>query len=392
MRDILGDRCSAEKGSNRVSKVLVSGASIAGPTLAYWLIKGGFEVTVVERAPAPRAGGQAVDILGSALTVIREMGLLDEVRAMRTHLKGMSLLDIDGKELSRTEERTMSAGRLNSGDIEILRDDLAGLLLMSSRPRAAYVYGETITALEQNDAGVAVTFEKGASELFDIVIGADGLHSNTRHLVFGDEASLIRPLRVALAILTTPNLLNLRDWQLAFRDATSGYVIYPARDNTELRVNLGFGLSPEGDSRGDITTQKELVAERCAHLGGDVPRLVEAMRATKDFYFGVLAQVRMETWSRGRVALAGDAAYCPSPFTGQGTSLALIGAFVLAKELTRAPKDYASAFARCEARMRPFVRKNQDMVSIERREPIPDDLFDEAKNAIVIDDLLDARP
>jgi 2-polyprenyl-6-methoxyphenol hydroxylase-like FAD-dependent oxidoreductase len=99
----------------------------------------------------------------------------------------------------------------------------------------------------------------------------------------------------------------------------------------------------------------------------------------------------MESWSRGRVALAGDAAYCPTPFTGQGTSLALIGAFVLARELTRTPKDHAAAFARCEARMRPFVCKNQDMVSLERREPIPDAIFDEAKNAIVIDDLLDAR-
>jgi 2-polyprenyl-6-methoxyphenol hydroxylase-like FAD-dependent oxidoreductase len=210
MRDIVGDRCSAEKGSNRAPKVLVSGASIAEPALAYWLIKGGFEVIVVERAPAPRAGGQAVGVRGPALTVIREMGLLDEVRAMRTHLKGISLLDIDGKELSRTEARTMSAGRLNSGDIEILRDDLAGLLLMFSRPGAAYVYGETITALEQNDAGVVVTFENRASELFDIVIGADGLHSNMRHLVFGDEASLFWPLGVALAIFTTPNLLNLR--------------------------------------------------------------------------------------------------------------------------------------------------------------------------------------
>jgi 2-polyprenyl-6-methoxyphenol hydroxylase-like FAD-dependent oxidoreductase len=373
-----------------VSKVLISGASIAGPTLAYWLGKGGFEVTVVERAPAPRAGGQAIDIRGPALAVIREMGLLEQALSMRTHLKGMSMVDIDGKELSRTEERTISAGRLNSGDIEILRDDLAGLLLKSSQPGAAYVYGDAIAALEQDDAGVVATFEQGAPERFDLVIGADGLHSNTRRLVFGDEAALTRPLGVALAIFTTPNLLNLRDWQLAFRDATSGYVIYPARDNSELRVNLGFGLRPEDDPRGDIAAQKELVAKRCAHMGSEIPRLIEAMFATRDFYFGALAQVRMETWSRGRVALAGDAAYCPTPFTGQGTSLALIGAFVLARELTRTPKDHASAFARCEARMRPFVRKNQDMLSVERRAPIPDDVFDEAKNSIVIDDLMDA--
>ena len=369
-------------------KVLVSGASIAGPTVAYWLARGGFEVTVVESAPAPRAGGQAIDIRGPALTVMREMGLLDRALAMRTHLKGVSMLDIDGKEQSRTEERTISAGRLNSGDIEILRDDLAGLLLGASQPGANYVFGDTVTALEQDDTGVFVSFERGPSQRFDLVIGADGLHSNTRHLVFGDEAPLTRSLGVALSIFTTPNVLDLRDWQLAFRDDTSGYVIYPARGNTELRVNLGFGIWPDDDVRGDVAAHKTLVAKRCAHLRGDIPRLIAAMFDAQDFYFGALAQVRMESWSRGRVTLAGDAAYCPSPFTGQGTSLALIGAFVLAKELLCSPEDHAAAFARCEVRMRPFVRKNQDMVSVERREPIPDDIFDEAKNAITIDDLI----
>ena len=140
--------------------------------------------------------------------------------------------------------------------------------------------------------------------------------------------------------------------------------------------------------RGDVVAQKALIAKRCAHLRGDVPRLIEAMLAAKDFHFGALAQVRMESWSKGRVTLAGDAAYCPSPFAGQGTRLALIGAFVLAKELTRSPEDYAGAFARCEVRMRPFVRRNQDMLSVERREPIPDDILDQAKNATTLDDLI----
>jgi 2-polyprenyl-6-methoxyphenol hydroxylase-like FAD-dependent oxidoreductase len=234
---------------------------------------------------------------------------------------------------------------------------------------------------------VTVTFEKASSQRFDFVVGADGLHSNTRHHAFGDDASIIRPLGVVLSIFTTPNLLALRDWQIAFRDETSGYVIYPARGNTELRVNLGFGQYPEDNVRGDVSTQKALVAKRCAHLQGNIPRLIEAMFETTDFYFGALAQIRMGSWTKGRVTLVGDAAYCPSPFTGQGTSLALIGAFVLAKELTRSPEDHASAFARCERRMLPFVRQNQDMLDLERQEPIPDNIFDTAKNAIKLDDL-----
>jgi 2-polyprenyl-6-methoxyphenol hydroxylase-like FAD-dependent oxidoreductase len=127
-------------------QVLVSGASIAGPTVAYWLARGGFEVTVVERAPSPRPGGQAIDIRGPALLAMHEMGLLDLALAMRTCLKGMSMLDIDGKEISRTEERTLTGGRLNSGDIEILRDDLANLLLGAGASTVKYIYGESIAS------------------------------------------------------------------------------------------------------------------------------------------------------------------------------------------------------------------------------------------------------
>jgi 2-polyprenyl-6-methoxyphenol hydroxylase-like FAD-dependent oxidoreductase len=315
------------------------------------------------------------------------MGLLDQAASMRTRLKGMSTVDIDGREVSRNEERTISGGRFNSGDIEILRDDLAGLLLNASHSAASYRYGDTITGLEQDDTGVSVSFEAAAPQRFDLVIGADGVYSNTRHIVFGNDPAIIRPLGVVLAIFTTPNSLNLQDWQIAYCDDASGYVIYPDRENKELRVNLGFGLLPEDDARGSPAAQKALTAKRCRHLGGDIPRLIEAMFTTDDFYFGALAQVRMESWSKGRVTLVGDAAYCPSPFTGQGTSLALIGAFVLARELARSPKD----FARCERRMLPFVRKNQDMLDLSRREPVPDDIFDAAKNAIDIDDLLESN-
>ena len=231
-------------------------------------------------------------------------------------------------------------------DIELFAPEHA------SQSTASYIYGDTILALEEDEAGVTVTFEKELRRRFDLVIGAHGLRSNTRQLVFGNDA--VRPLGVVLSIFSTANLLGLRDWQLAFRDEMSGYVIYPARNNSELRVNLGFGLWPGDDVRGDVVSQKALVAKRCARLRGDIPRLIEAMLEAKDFYFGALAQVRMESWSKGRITLAGDAAYCPSPFTGQGTSLALVGAFVLAKELTRSPEDHAAAFLRCESRMRPF--------------------------------------
>jgi 2-polyprenyl-6-methoxyphenol hydroxylase-like FAD-dependent oxidoreductase len=367
--------------------VLISGASIAGPALAYWLHRAGFQTTIVERAPAPRPGGQAIDVRGPALTVLDHMGLLERARDMRTRHKGMSVLDKDGHEVSRREDRTFTGGRFDSGDIEILRDDLAALLLEASQP-AEMIFDDTITALEQSETEVSVTFQRHPPRRFDLVIGADGLHSNVRHLVFGDERPFLVPLGVGLAIYTTPNLLGLQDWEIGFRGEASGYVIYPARGNTELRVNLGFGMGLDEYPRGDVGAQKALVAERCAHLGGDIPRMLTALAEAQDFYFGPLAQVRMSGWSKRCVSLVGDAAHCPSPFSGQGTSLALIGAFVLGCELERSGGKHGEAFARYEERMRPFVLMNQDMVSVERQGPIPDDVFDRAKNGIVIDDLL----
>jgi 2-polyprenyl-6-methoxyphenol hydroxylase-like FAD-dependent oxidoreductase len=367
--------------------VLISGASIAGPTLAYWLSRFGFDVTVVERAPAPRAGGQAIDIRGAALEIIRDMELMEAARDKRTRMKGMSALDADGKEIWRTEERTYSGGRLDNDDIEILRDDLAALLLGSNPAAVDYLYGDVITGIEDADASATVSFSRNGTRRFDIVVGADGLHSRVRDLVFGDEKQFIHSLGVGLAVFSAPNFLGLEDWQVAYREAEAGYVVYTARENREVRVGLGFGADPEDDERRDIEAQKALVAERCGHLRWEIPRLIDAMWTAPDFYFGSVAQVRMERWSKGRVALVGDAGYCPSPFSGQGTSLALVGAYVLARELQRTPASHEDAFARYDARMRPYVLLNQALADPERQGPVPDEVLDKAKNAIVLDDL-----
>jgi 2-polyprenyl-6-methoxyphenol hydroxylase-like FAD-dependent oxidoreductase len=366
--------------------ILISGAGVAGLALAHWLERFGYSATVVERAPELRGGGQAVDVRGVALDVVAAMGLLDEARDLRTHLKGMSVLDAGGAEVFRTDERTYSAGRLDGDDIEIFRDDLCNLLLTKTFA-AEIVYGDSVTSIESRDAGVAVSFERQATRNFDFVIGADGVRSNVRNLAFGPEDRFLTPLGVGLAFFSAPNFLDLKDWQLSFREAESGYVVYPNRDNSQLRAGIGFAALPSDDVRLTVAAQKALVTQRCAHLLGDVPRMLEAMQSAPDFYFGVLAQVRMQGWSRGRVALLGDAAFCASPFSGQGTSLALVGAFVLASELAGTPENYASAFERYERRMQPFVLLNQNLVDPERQGPIPDELLDAAKNGIVLADL-----
>lgn len=369
-------------------RVLISGASIAGPTLAYWLLKGGHDVTLVERAPAPRPGGQAIDIRGPALDVIAAMGLRDRVAALRTHMKGMTVLDRAGNEIERSTERTATGGRFDSGDIEIFRDDLAALLRDACGNGARTLYDDVVAGLEDTPAGVAVTFRRHPPEVFDLVLGADGLNSNIRRRVFGADASFLQPLGIAFAIWAAPNLLDLEDWQLSFRDETGGYAVYPTRDNRELRINVGFGLTPEEEHGLDLAARKALIREQAASMGGPIQRVLPTLDAVEDLYFGVLAQVRMPGWCKGRVALVGDAAFCPSPFTGQGTSLALIGAFVLARELTLGDGDHAAAFSRYEARMRPFVLMNQDLLYRDRQAADADEVFNRAKTAISLDDLL----
>lgn len=361
---------------------LISGASIAGPTLSFWLSRAGFDVVVIEKSAARREGGQAIDVRGPALTIIESMGLLPTVIALRTHHRGMSIVDLHGNEIDKTTERTASAGRLDSGDVEIFRDDLSRVLIDASADKVTYCYGESIEAVEPNGDQVCVTFKSRPPRSFDLVIGADGLHSHVRSLAFESDPSRIHPLGVGFAIFTAPNSLGLENWQIAFRDAVSGYVVYPSLDNSNLRVNLGFALVPEEFPRGDPAAQRNLIFERSARFGGIIPDLLRHLPAASDIWFGPLAQVKMPNWSNGRFVLVGDSAFCPSPFTGQGTSLAIIGAYVLAKELARALDAPELAFQRYERKMRPFVDLNQALLNLERHGPVPDGELQRAKNGI----------
>jgi 2-polyprenyl-6-methoxyphenol hydroxylase-like FAD-dependent oxidoreductase len=312
------------------------------------------------------------------------MGLLEKVRDLRTRLKGMSVLDAEGNEIHRTQERTFSGGRFDSGDIEIFRDDLANLLHGSTRDGVSYRFDDSIAELEQRGDGVDVRFQGGRSESYDLVIGADGLRSTVRRLAFGGDEVFLRSLGAQVAIFSVDNILDLKDWQIAYRGDTSGYLIFPARDNQTLRVFFGFEGKEEAE-RLPIPRQKALVRERCGGMGWRVPELLEAMHDASDFYLSAISQVHMPGWSTGHVVLVGDAGYCPSPMSGQGTSLALVGAYVLANELKRARDDFETAFAAYEARMRPYVELNQALATEHAQGEIPDEALNRAKNAIALD-------
>jgi len=353
------------------TRVLVSGASIAGPSLACWLDRYGFEVTIVERAPRIRPGGQAIDVRGPALEVAERMGILTELHAKSTGMRGMSVVDGDGVELYRSEERTVSGGDLDSPDVEILRDDLAEIIVSAGGDGIEYLFDDSIAVLEQDENGVRVTFESGLRRSFDLVVGADGLHSRTRSLVFGPTESFIRHLGTCMAVCTVPNFLDLDHWQVMHQmpgNALSGAMVMSARDNTEARAYLMFDpAEPIDHDHRDISAQKDIVARELAGDGWHMPRLLELMRSAPDFHFDSAAQVHLDSWSRGRVVLLGDAGYCGSPLSGQGTTMAMVGGYVLAGELKAADGDHTTAFTAYEKELRDYVHANQEVAVTNQR-------------------------
>ncbi|MER6813525.1 FAD-dependent monooxygenase [Spirillospora sp. NPDC000708] len=346
------------------TKVLISGASIGGPALAYWLRRHGFEVTIVEVTQGLRAGGQAIDVRGPALEVAERMGILDLVRERRVQMRGMSMVDADGAELYRSEERTITAGDLDGPDVEILRDDLSRILADAAGDGVEYLFGDSIAALEQDDDGVRVTFRSGTTRTFDLVVGADGAHSHTRRLVFGPEERFISHLGTYLGVWTAPNFLGLDRWQVFHQMPGSawGGGVMSVRGNKEVRVYLGFeSKEPIAYDYRDTAAQKKILADALAGGGWELPRLLETMWDAPDFHFDAMAQIHMDAWSKGRVVLLGDAGYCGSPLSGQGTSMAMVGAYVLAGELKAAGGDHRAAFAAYERELRGYVAANQEL-------------------------------
>ncbi|NUP02787.1 MAG: FAD-dependent oxidoreductase [Nonomuraea sp.] len=333
-------------------RILISGGSVAGPALAYWLHRHGHRPTLVERAPAPRGGGAAVDFRGSALDVLDRMGLLTEMRRHETTMKSMTMVDDAGDTLAVLPATAIS------GELEVLKSDVTSVLYEATRDTTEYLFDDTITALDQDDTGVRVRFERAEPRTFDLVVGADGLHSKVRALAFGPESRYLRHLGIYGALFTTGNLLGLRDAGLMYNTPGRSALAFTAGGNSELRVGLSFAAEDLAYDRRDRAQQERLVAEHYAGAGWEVPRLLEAMRGSEDFFFDFSGQVVMDSWSAGRVALLGDAAHCAAPTSGRGTSQALIGAYVLAGELAEAP-DHTTAFAAYERRLRDYVERNQ---------------------------------
>ena len=382
--------------------MLVAGASIAGPALAHWLCRRGAEVTVVERAPGLRPGGQAVDARGVTKEVIRRMGLDAAVRAARTETAGAYTVDADGKVLETYRADDDGDGYI--AEIEILRGDLSRVLYDDTRDSAEYVFGDRIAGLTQDADGVDVTFAGGDRRRFDLVIGADGLHSALRAMVFGPHERFVHHLGQVMSFYTVPNEFGLDRWLIDYQEPGSGRSagLRPIQDATRAMAMFSFPAAGLDVDYRDVEAQKHLLREQMAGLGWLAPRILAHLDDTPDFYLDQVAQVVMDRWSSGRAGLLGDAAFSSSPLSGQGTGLALVGAYLLAGELAAAGWDPESGFAGYERRMRSFVEANQEIGRLHARtrdasgpdaEPSPDfsgewftDLIERALNGAELPD------
>jgi 2-polyprenyl-6-methoxyphenol hydroxylase-like FAD-dependent oxidoreductase len=340
---------------------LICGAGIAGPALAHWLSRAGFEVTIIERAPAPRAGGQAVDIRGAARDVVERMGLLQDIKAAGLDEHGFAFVDEDGAHQAAMPVDFLG-GEGIVAEIEILRGELSRILYERTLDHAKYRFDDSIVSLVQDDDGVHVEFLNSSPGRFDLVIGADGVHSLTRALAFdGDESRCVAPLGGYTAYFTLPCSIETGNWFL-MHNAPGGRLIGVRPGGPQaVQVMLSFLSPPRGYERQSASIQKDLLRAVFAGVGWLAPRVLQELSSARDFYFDLIAQVRIERFTCGRVALVGDAAYSPSPVTGLGTSLALVGGYVLAGELARSNGAYDVAFARYESVMRDYAKQCQQL-------------------------------
>jgi 2-polyprenyl-6-methoxyphenol hydroxylase-like FAD-dependent oxidoreductase len=333
--------------------ILISGAGIAGPALAHWLHRHGFAATVVERSAFLRDSGGAVDFRGEQVKLLKAMGIFDAVKAAETAMGDEVIVDGAGQPV------LAFSSAFFSGEVEIERGDLARILYDSTREHTDYVFGDWIVGLDEGPDSVQVAFASGKTAAYDLVVGADGLHSGVRGLAFGPEEQFRKDLGWAIAGYTAPNDLGLDHEGRIYNVPGCGVMVTSGRDQDRVGVGLVFHAPGLEYDRRDTDAQKQLVAATFASAGWATPQLLAHMAEAEDLYFDTLSQIHMDSWSTGRVVLLGDAAWCAGP-GGSGTGMAMMGAQVLAGELAAANGDHTAAFAAYEKLLRRAARIGQN--------------------------------
>ncbi|WP_316838432.1 FAD-dependent monooxygenase [Pedobacter gandavensis] len=336
--------------------VLISGASIAGPTLAFWLAKYGFNVTVVERSKALRLGGQNLDVRNAGRTIAKMMGIEEEILAANTGEIGLQFVN----KKNEVEAAFPREGTNNfTSEAEILRGDLVNILYKHTKDQVKYVFGKHITEIDQQKDKVNITFSDGDTQVFDLLIAADGVRSTTRQILFGD-APKVKFTGLYNAWYTIPKAATDTKWARWYTAAGSRVILIRPDNHGTSRASFSFLSEDKGYQNLASSEQKEILKRKLSGAGWEAERLMEEIDKNEDVYFDGISQIHAPKWFNGRAGMIGDAAYCPTPLTGMGTTLAIVGAYLLAGELSR-NDQHEDAFKAYEKRMRPFVEKIQNL-------------------------------
>jgi 2-polyprenyl-6-methoxyphenol hydroxylase-like FAD-dependent oxidoreductase len=380
-----------------INKILVVGAGIAGPSLCYWLKRFGFSPVLIEKSSKIRKGGQGLDVRGVAISLTKKMGIYHQICAMCTQIEIGRYVDAEGNILH--EEIGQRFGFKHGDDVEILRGDLVEILMGAIEGVPCY-FNQTIAAIEQDDEGVKVHFHNGKNDRYDLVIGADGIYSSTRSMVFDKLEYKLVNLGSCVSSFSIPNYLNLHHTELLCE--VNQKLAFIASDRDPKVAAARFMFRPDHTLKNirNETQQQQLLRDTYQDFGWETAKMLQFMPNSDDFYFDLMTQVKMKSWTKGRVALLGDSGYSASPLSGQGNNLAMVGAYVLAGELKKAQGAYPLAFKRYNELLQPFVELNQKfgasvselfLVSDEISKEIADErskkFFEEIKvvsNAIVL--------
>ncbi|EFD71706.1 oxidoreductase [Streptomyces lividans TK24] len=348
-------------------RVLVAGGGIAGHALAYWLARGGHRVTVRERYPDLRATGAQIDLRGQGIEAVRRMGLLDTVRGRLVDEAGVAFLDARGRPRATLMANTSGRGRQSlTSEYEIMRGDLVRILHEATGNDVEYVYGTSVDGFDQDEHEVVAHCSDGSSETYDLLVAADGQGSRLRRAILPDGTDPYWRVGIHMAYWFVPRIAsdsNVRDTCMV---PGGRQIMRRSHNPTETQVYFVLredSAQASAIHREPVEKQQEFWASRFRDAGWQTERFVEGMRTSPFFYSQEIVQVRTDTWSRGRVVLAGDAAHCASPYSGMGTSGGLVGAHVLAGEINRCPDDLPTALAHYDTTLRPFTDEIQGEVN-----------------------------
>ncbi|KAL8845809.1 MAG: hypothetical protein Q9221_009051 [Calogaya cf. arnoldii] len=340
--------------------ILICGGGCAGPSLAFWLARAGHHVSIVERFPALRATGAQIDIRDQGIEVLKRMGLLQTVYSKRVVEAGFAFVDAQGKCKATVMANTSGKGpQTMTSEYEIMRGDLVRILYDATRDGVEYMFGKTVEHFEQDDHSVTVRFSDGMTGTYDVLVGADGQGSRIRASIQPPDApDPVRQLGAYLAYWFIPRIPTDETLCKFYHVPGSRIIMSRTHSPTEGQANFAFRDDSEelrSMPRASLEIQKTFWSQKFQDAGWQADRFIQGMHTTDNFYCQEVVQIQTDTWSKGRVVLLADAAHCPSPLSGMGTTSALVGAYVLAGEINQNSDDLPQAFTSYDQTLRPFI-------------------------------------